>query len=635
MLKTLDWTSASDTDREACLARPVATRRAGEAAAQIVEAVLQRGESAVREYAMRLDGHAPADFRVDPAEIAAAQADFDPEDAEAVRSAADAVRRFHVRQGYRSYEVETWPGVKASRRTSPVDTAALYIPAGSAPLVSTLIMLAVPAQLAGVRRILAVTPPGKDGTVDRSVLAAAGILGLDEVYAIGGAQAIAALATGAAGLPRADKIFGPGNAYVAAAKSIVSGLPGGPGVDLPAGPSEVMVIADDEADPEFVAWDLLSQAEHDPSAQVVLVASDNAVRRSIEAQLERLLPDLPRADIAREAMRQSACIIAPDPSDMVEIANQYAPEHLILQTTNAERLAATVRHAGAIFIGAWAPEAAGDYAAGPNHTLPTGGAARACGGVTVESFQKTTTIVRATADGAAAMAPTVERLAALESLDAHRMAMAVRRERAETDQKPAGDDAADRNRAASRRRKTAETDIIVTVDLDRDGPNRIRTGIGYFDHMLDQIGRHAGIALDIEARGDLEIDAHHTIEDVCLTLGETLREALGEKRGIARFGFELPMDETRAGVWIDLSGRPFAKFEGEIPAGMVGEFPSEMTAHAFRSLAESLGAAVHVSVEGENAHHMIEACFKAFGRALRQAVRIEGTRLPSTKEALA
>jgi len=190
------------------------------------------------------------------------------------------------------------------------------------------------------------------------------------------------------------------------------------------------------------------------------------------------------------------------------------------------------------------------------------------------------------------------------------------------------------SRSASLRRTTKETDIAVSVDLDRDGPVRAETGIEFFDHMLDQIGRHGGFALGVKAEGDLGVDAHHTIEDVCLALGEALRQALGDKRGISRFGFELPMDETRAGVWIDLSGRPFCKFEGSIPGERVAGFPVEMTPHAFRSLAEAMKASIHVRVEGENAHHMIEACFKAFGRALRQAIRVEGDSIPSTKGAL-
>lgn len=631
MLDMLIWNEASPEARRKALARPVETGTADAAAREIVDAVRARGGEAVRAYAGRLDGYAPEDFRVSDEAIAAARAAMDPADAEAVKAAADAVRRFHVCQGYTAYSVETWPGVTASRRATPVDVAALYVPAGSAPLVSTLVMLAVPAQLAGVPRIVVVAPP-TGGGVNPALLATASLLGIDEIYALGGAQAIAALATGSAGLPRADKIFGPGNAYVAAAKAYVAGLPGGPAVDLPAGPSEVMVIADANADPELVASDLLSQAEHDPSAQVILVCFDTETRNRVVAATETQLEALPRAEIARASLRQSRAVLCATSEAAADVANAYAPEHLILQADNAERLVGLVRHAGSIFVGAFTPEAAGDYAAGPNHTLPTGGAARAYGGVTVEAFQKTTTILRASARGAAAMAPAVERLAALEGLEAHATAMRLRRERAEVLQAeaPAG-----RPRTGTKRRKTAETDVTVTVSLDREGPNRIATGVGYFDHMLDQIARHGGIALDVAVEGDLHIDAHHTIEDVCLTFGEALREALGDKRGIARFGFELPMDESRASVWIDLSGRPFAKFEGEIPGESVGGFPVEMTPHAFRSIAESLGAAIHVKVEGENAHHMVESCFKAFGRALRGAVRIEGEALPSTKGVLA
>ncbi|WP_417496316.1 histidinol dehydrogenase [Maricaulis sp.] len=631
MLETLTWSTADAATRGVMLQRPETTDTAGAAAREIVDAIYAGGEAAVRDYADRLDSYAPAEFRVGSDAIAAARADLGAADAEAILAAADAVRRFHVRQGYGSYSVETWPGVTASRRATPVDVAALYVPAGSAPLVSTLIMLAIPAQLAGVPRIVVVAPPAGPQGVDPILLAAASLLGLDEVYAIGGAQAVAALATGSAGLPRADKIFGPGNAYVAAAKAYVASLPGGPAVDLPAGPSEVMVIADANSDAAFVASDLLSQAEHDPSAQVMLVCFDVATRARIVAEVEAQLAVLPRADIARQAMRHSRAILCGGLDEAADIANAYAPEHLILQLGEAESLVSRVRHAGSIFVGAWAPEAAGDYAAGPNHTLPTGGAARAHGGVTVEAFQKTTTILRASKDGAAAMAPTVERLAALEGLAGHETAMRFRREWAQAWPDEAS---GPRLRTSAKRRKTKETDITVFVDLDRDGPSVISTGIGYFDHMLDQIARHAGIAVNIDATGDLEIDAHHTIEDVCLTLGEALHEALGDKRGIARFGFELPMDETRAGVWIDLSGRPFAKFEGEIPGERVGEFPVEMVPHAFRSLAESMKAAIHVRVEGENAHHMVEGSFKAFGRALRQAVRIESERLPSTKEFL-
>ncbi len=627
-MKRLDWNSASESERLATLARPEETGTASEAAQAIVDAIRDRGDEAVRAYAQQLDGYAPESFRVSEEMIAAARDSLSPADVDAIKAAADAVRRFHVKQGYTGYSVETWPGLVASRRAGPIDVAGLYIPAGTAPLVSTLIMLAIPAQLAGVPRIAVVAPPAGEGGVNPALLATAAILGLDEVYAIGGAQAVAALAFGKGGLPRADKIYGPGNAYVAAAKAYVSGLPGGPATDLPAGPSEVMVVADQDADPVFVASDLLSQAEHDANAQVVLVTDMSDVADRIEDELNAQLAELPRVDIAGAAMKNARIVRCESREEMADAANAYAAEHLILQLAEPEAFADEIRHAGSIFIGPWAPEAAGDYAAGPNHTLPTGGAARAYGGVTVEAFQKTTTLLRASREGAQSISETVERLAALEGLDAHERAMSARRVRASALAKPRN---APQVRAAAKRRKTKETDVEVTINLDQTAPVSIRTGVGYFDHMLEQIARHGGIALSVSVDGDLHIDAHHTIEDVCLTLGEALGEALGDKRGIARFGFELPMDETRAGVWIDLSGRPYAKFEGEIPGDSVGEFPVEMTAHCFRSIAESLKAAIHVKVEGENAHHMIEGSFKAFGRALRSAIQIESDLLPSTK----
>lgn len=631
MLRVLDWASASEAEQVRALKRPDDTRTADAAARDIVDAIYARGDEAVREYAQRLDGYAPQDFRVSPEVLKTARDALGHDETEAIRAAADAVRRFHVEQGYRSYAVETWPGVTASRKASPVDVAALYVPAGSAPLVSTLIMLAIPAQLAGVPRIVVVAPPrGADG-VEPTLLAAADLLGLDEVYAIGGAQAIAALATGTAGLPRADKIFGPGNAYVAAAKSYVSRRADGPATDLPAGPSEVLVVADESADASFVAADLLSQAEHDPMAQVVLVTEDRAGLDAISRELGAQLDRLPRKDVAQAALSQSVAIVSSDLDASMAISNTYAPEHLILHVKDTDRALDRVRHAGSVFVGEWTPEAAGDYAAGPNHTLPTGGAARAYGGVTVEAFQKTITVLKATPDGARAMARTVEKLAEMEGLDAHRIAMAKRREKAG----PAPDAGSLGPRAATKRRKTAETDITVTINLEQEGPARIRTGVGFFDHMLEQVSRHGGFALQVDAVGDLHIDDHHLVEDVCLTFGECLMEALKDRRGIGRFGFELPMDETRAGVWIDLSGRPYCRFEGEIPGERVGNFPVEMAPHAFRSFAEAMKASIHVTVDGENAHHMIEACFKTFGRALRQCVRIEGDLLPSTKEHLA
>ncbi len=427
MLKIVDWGMLSRTQRDGVFEPPAEANFAQVAAVEIVEGIRRGGDSALHDYAMRFDGVTLDEFRVSAGEIDTARAELAAEDETAIRAAGDAVRRFHELQGLNAYCVETWPGVAASRRVLPVESAGLYVPAGSAPLVSTLIMLAVPAQIAGVPRIAICVPPGKDGKVNATVLATASLLGLNEIYAIGGAQAIAALAFGLGGLPRADKIFGPGNAYVAAAKTHVSQLPGGPAIDLPAGPSEVMVIADGDARPDFVAADLLAQAEHDPMAKVVLVCDTIEIRDEVFKTVEGQLAALSRSDIAAQAMANSVCVLASQDS-WLDVINCAAPEHLILQIADAEKLAGRITNAGAIFIGAWTPESAGDYAAGPNHTLPTGRAARAYGGVTVESFQKTITMLSANREGAKAIAPTVERLAALEGLDGHATAMRLRRE---------------------------------------------------------------------------------------------------------------------------------------------------------------------------------------------------------------
>jgi histidinol dehydrogenase len=424
-MKTRSWSQLNATERAALFAPAATNETIRDAAVEIVETVQREGGKAVGEYAKRFDGFDRDSFRVPASEIETASLTTPADDIAAMQLAISAVRRFHDTQGLSESAVETWPGVTCRRRVDPIRSVGLYVPAGSAPLVSSLIMLAVPAQIAGVREIAVVVPPQGDGQVNAAVLTAASLLGIENVFAVGGAQAIAALAFGAGGLPKVDKIFGPGNAWVAAAKSYVSTLPGGPAIDLPAGPSEVMVIADGEARADFVAADLLAQAEHDPLAQVILV-SVGADIAAIEAELSRQLAVLPRREIAGAALATGATIVADHRAAAVEIANTACPEHLIIQTAEPETIAADVRTAGAIFLGAWTPESMGDYAAGPNHTLPTGGAGRAWSGVTVEAFQRTTTLIEASARGAAAIAPTVERLASLEGLDAHRLAMALR-----------------------------------------------------------------------------------------------------------------------------------------------------------------------------------------------------------------
>ena len=314
------------------------------------------------------------------------------------------------------------------REYRPIETAGLYVPGGTAPLVSTLLMLAVPAKVAGVKRRVVVTPPGKDGKINQAILAAAYRCKVSDVFACGGAQAIAALAYGTQTIPKCDKIFGPGNAYVATAKSIAVQEPGGPAIDMPAGPSEAMVVADIHANPVFVASDLLSQAEHDILAQVICVATSVKTADAIKAQIDIQIETLPRKDIAQQAMAKSRIIIASNRPDVIDVINRYAPEHLILQIKNPENLVPAIRNAGSIFLGPWTPESVGDYASGTNHTLPTYGAARAYSGVTLESFVKYISVQQLTRKGLERLGPTVETLAEMEGLEAHRRAVSLRLE---------------------------------------------------------------------------------------------------------------------------------------------------------------------------------------------------------------
>lgn len=432
MLKTVTWNALNASERQALLARPSDASEAMDVARDILSDLKQRGETAVRSYAERLDQWNPSSFKLPVSALKAAANDLDTSDRQAILSAYEAIIRFHREQGLRSYEVETWGTGRAERRVTPIQTAGLYVPSGTAPLVSTLLMLAAPAQIANVPHIAVLVPPIKGKGVEPTVLAAASLIGIENVYAIGGAHGVGALGYGLAGLPKADKIFGPGNAYVAAAKTLLAQDPAGCACDLPAGPSEVMVIADETADPELVAIDLLSQAEHDTQAQVMLVTYSEDMVSAVNAAIGEQIKQLPRAEIARAALNESRAILVGTDAEAINVANAYGSEHLIIQTAHPRALSEHIISAGSIFLGAWTPEAAGDYAAGPNHALPTSGAARAFGGVTVEMFQKTTTVLELDKQSAGAIAPTVESLAALEGLDAHRLAMAMRRERAET-----------------------------------------------------------------------------------------------------------------------------------------------------------------------------------------------------------
>ena len=396
---------------------PDADRRAR--VADILDAVRRGGDAAVRELTLKFDKVAIAELAVPAAEIDAAWDALDADVKTALTSAAARIEKFHAAQFPAPVSVETAPGVLCERRWLPLDAVGLYAPGGSAPLVSTVLMVGIPARLAGCPVRVLATPPGKDGRVDARLLAAAKLAGITTVIRAGGAQAIAALAYGTESVPKADKIFGPGNSWVAEAKNQVAQDPGGAAIDLPAGPSEVFVIADDSANPIFVASDLLAQAEHGADSQVLLASPSRTLLEAVKAELERQLAGLPRADIARASLAHSQLLLTRDLDQALGMSELYAPEHLILQTRDDEGLAAKVRRAGAVFLGPWAPEAVGDYASGPNHVLPTGGAARAFGGLGLESFLKPVTFQRLTRAGLKAIASDVEVLSRVEGLDAH------------------------------------------------------------------------------------------------------------------------------------------------------------------------------------------------------------------------
>lgn len=427
-MNIIEWESLSEQKRAALLERPAppsdAKRR--DAVAEIMAGVRARGDDAVREYARRFDKAEVSDLVVPEAEIEAAWNSVGAEVKTAMAHAAARIEQFHKAQLPATVTVETAPGVTCERRWLPLESVGLYAPGGTAPLVSTVLMLGIPAKLAGCRIRVLATPPGRDGQVDPRLLAAAKLAGVTTVVRAGGAQAIAALAYGTASIPKVDKIFGPGNAWVAEAKRQAAEGLAGTAMDLPAGPSEVFIVADGSANPAFVAADLLAQAEHGEDSQVFLASPSRALLDGVKAELGKQLKTLPRAEIAKAALANSVLAFTHDLETAFQISESYAPEHLILQTREDEALSARVRHAGAVFLGPWSPEAVGDYAAGPNHVLPTGGAARARGGLGLESFLKPVTFQRLTHPGLQMIASDIAALAAVEGLDAHARSVAVR-----------------------------------------------------------------------------------------------------------------------------------------------------------------------------------------------------------------
>lgn len=394
----------------------------------IVESVLdevrERGDEAVREYEARFDHVELTDLQVSESEMQEAEALVSDELKKAIRQAHDNIYRFHASQRFEGERIEVEPGVTCWQKAIAIEKVGLYIPGGTAPLFSTVLMLATPAKIAGCREIVLCTPPSRDGKVHPAILVAARTAGVNRIYKIGGVQAIGAMAYGTESVPRVYKIFGPGNQYVMCAKQHVSLHD--VAIDMPAGPSEVAVLADAQSNAAFVAADLLSQAEHGVDSQVILLTTSEDFVRRMEAELEAQLNRLPRKEIAVQALQHSKVIVLHDDEEMMEMTNRYAPEHLIIETQNYEELAAKVVNAGSVFLGPLTPESAGDYASGTNHTLPTSGYAMAYSGVNLDSYVRKVTFQHITPEGIRGIGQAVVCMAENEQLEAHANAMRVR-----------------------------------------------------------------------------------------------------------------------------------------------------------------------------------------------------------------
>ncbi|MEJ8756480.1 histidinol dehydrogenase [Pontibacter sp. H259] len=390
----------------------------------IFKLVQEQGDEALYQLAEKYDGKRPTQLLATPEELASAESEISAELKEAILQSYSNIQLFHLQQAEQMPIIETMPGVNCWRKSVAIEKVGLYIPGGTAPLFSTLLMLGVPAKIAGCKQIILCTPPSKEGDIHPAIRYTASLLGIKTIVKAGGAQAVAAMAFGTESVPAVSKIFGPGNQYVTMAKQLVTQL--GVAIDMPAGPSEVLVMADETADPAFVAADLLSQAEHGPDSQVILLSTSETIVDLVISEIEKQLQELPREAVAAQALENSISIVLEDTQQMLDFSNLYAPEHLILAIRDLETIANGVVNAGSVFLGNYTPEAAGDYASGTNHTLPTNGYARAYSGVSLDSFVKKITFQHITPEGLQNIGRTIEVMAEAEGLQAHKNAVSIR-----------------------------------------------------------------------------------------------------------------------------------------------------------------------------------------------------------------
>ena len=587
--------------------------------------VINDGDNGLREISKILKEKSLNSFKVTKSEFKKADKLLNDDIKNAILIAYANIKKYHEKQleGLSIKDIETTKGIKLWSEFKPIDVIGLYIPGGTAPLFSSFLMQAIPAIIAGCNNIVVCTPPNKNGNIDPAILWVADLLNIKNIFKVGGSQAVFAMAYGTKSIPKCLKIFGPGNQYVTEAKMLVSK---DISIDMPAGPSEVYVVSNDENKLDIIASDLLSQLEHSKDAKAVLISQNKSLIKNISNEINIQNNALNRQEILKSSINNIYLVNASSDQQIIDFININAPEHLILLDNDFSKIAPYINNAGSVFCGNYSPESFGDYASGSNHTLPTSGAAKTYSGLSVKDFGKIITFQTATAEGFMNLAPAVKILAEAENLDAHAKAVDIRESYAlqETYQKP---------RTSFIKRTTNETSIFINLNIDGTGNYNVDTGLKYFDHMLEQFAKHGSFDITINSIGDLEIDEHHTIEDVAIALGDAFKQALGERKNIERYSSNesLVMDETISNVSIDMSSRNLLKMKTSKLREYVGDFPTEMFEHFFISFVNTLSFTCHIDTKGTNSHHIVEATFKSFTRALSAALIQNNKNIASTK----
>ena len=587
--------------------------------------ILADGDIGIKNISILLNERPLKSLKVTKKEFSESDGKIKDELKSAILIAYANIKKYHENQfqQLKTSKVETTPGINLWSEFKPIERVGLYIPGGSAPLFSSLLMQAIPALIAGCKDIVICTPPNKNGKIDPSILWVAKLLKTTQVFKVGGAQAIFSMSYGTKSIPQCLKIFGPGNQYVNEAKKLISAHTA---IDMPAGPSEVYVVSDDISKSKIIAADLLSQLEHGPDAKAVFITKNTSLIEKVKKEITTQKDILNRKTILKQSLENLIFVLANRDIQIVECININAPEHLILLDQDYIKYSAHILNAGSVFCGVFSPESFGDYASGSNHTLPTSGYAKSYSGLSVSDFGKTITFQTASAQGFNNLSNTVKILAMAEDLEAHAKAVSIRQSFA--------DEAINiKQRSSFISRSTNETNIYINLNIDGTGQYNISTGLKFFDHMLEQFAKHGSFDLSIQALGDLDIDEHHTIEDVAITLGDAFSKAIGKRSGIERYSSNetLVMDETISSVSIDMASRTMLKMDSPKLKDYVGDFPTEMFEHFFISFINTLGFTCHISTEGKNSHHIVEATFKSFTRALSKALKLNDSQILSTK----